>query len=831
MLRKLVMFILFLLLLWVNGQIQNGDDTAAEHVRSFFTLGNLEVSRDSRWSAVRKLYEHQSDTLLLFDRHKPDQVIATLIKLNQQFSFLSGNTLIASGNGKALWMDLSGLKQKEYNNIRQSGPLSGQNHFFLWSKNRELAVCDHQGKVCQTIKGVQKLIADKDKHLYAVRQLNDQSELVRITADKTIPLYVTASEISRMEMMPSGNQIVLTETEQGKSVKHITFVNTQSGQVIRHLPEINKDFDYVKVTEIQNGKAYLLDYQSRTQPEKDQVVDIWYGNDSNLKAKKYGTEDSHEYFFLDVGKQAVKPISTERFPVFASANNTDYLLAFDPQKDYNYSTRFPLLDLYAYHLSENSYFQIFEKAADIVLSPNGVFILGWDDRSSQWILFDFKSGNKTIINKQGLEKPVFDNNKLFIYFESRDGLYRYDIQKQKLSSFFGTRGKEVAIMSSDSYKVNNLLNIKVSNINSGKRFIIKAEDKGNRTSYTKYDGKEFREVIGPTEHRIREVRFSNDLTIAYTIEENYNVPPRIAVTDSKRHQKQVLYTGNSADRQAFDIKQDIIPYQNSRRTPLKGILYYPIGFDPSRKYPMIVHIYQIQSKDANVYNYPKDDGAGFNWRTLIKQGYFVFLPDVVFDDRGTGLSALDCVNSALDALDGFKSIDRKKIGLTGHSMGGYETNFIATHSKRFATYISSSGHSDIVRAYFSYSYDSYMPLLWQFENGQYKMKRSFFEDKALYFDNNPIHFVDRVNAPMLLWTGMKDENVRWDHTMEFYLGLKRSNKEVIALFYPAQEHILEKGSRAITDLNQRTMEWWDYFLKDKKDVEWINKQLKKRLSR
>ncbi|AZA87641.1 hypothetical protein EG349_12995 [Chryseobacterium shandongense] len=829
--RKLVMFILFFLLLWVNGQVLQRRDTIKGPERSFFTLGNLEVSADGRWSAVRKRYEHQSDTLLLFDRHKPGQVIATLVKLNQQFSFLSSNTLIASGNGKALWMDLSGLKQKEYDHIRQAGPLSGQDHFFLWSKNGELTVCDHQGKVRQTMKGVQKLITDKDKYLYAVRQWNDQSELVRITADKTVPLYVTASEFSRMEMMPSGNQIVLTENRQGKSARHITFVNTQSGQVIHHLPELKKDFDYVKVTEIQNGKAYLLDFQSRTQPVKDQVVDIWYGNDSNLKAKKYGTEDSHEYFLLDVGKQAVKPISAERFPVFASANNTDYLLAFDPQKDYNYSTRFPLLDLYVYHLSENSYFQIFEKAADVTLSPDGAFLLGWNDRSSQWMLFDFKSGNQTIINKQGLEKPVFDDNKLFIYFESRDGLYRYDIQKQKFNSFLSTRGKEVSIVSGDSYKVNDLFNIKVSNIDSGKRFLLKAEDKDNRTSYLKYDAKEFREVIGPTEHHIREVRFSNDLTVAYTIEENYNLPPRILVKDTKGSQKQVLYSGNSADRQAFNIKQDIIAYQNSQGTPLKGILYYPIGFNPARKYPMIVHIYQIQSKDANIYTYPKDEGAGFNWRTLIEQGYFVFLPDIVFDDRGTGLSALDCVNSALDALGGFKSIDRKKIGLNGHSMGGYETNFIATHSNRFSTYISSSGHGDIVRAYFSYSYDSYMPLLWQFENGQYKMKRSFFENKALYFDNNPIHFVDCVNAPMLLWTGMKDENVRWDHTMEFYLGLKRSNKEVIALFYPTQEHILEKGSRAITDLNQRTMEWWDYFLKDKKDVEWISKQLKKRLSR
>jgi dipeptidyl aminopeptidase/acylaminoacyl peptidase len=454
-----------------------------------------------------------------------------------------------------------------------------------------------------------------------------------------------------------------------------------------------------------------------------------------------------------------------------------------------------------------------------------------DSRSGQWILFDFKSKNQTTIERTDLDKPGFDENGLFIYFESKTGLYRYDIQKQRLDLFLITRGKEISIISANAYKVNDLFNIKVSSVNSAKRFLVKAENKDNRTSYLKYNGKELREIINPTENHIREVRFNSDMTVAYTIEENYNQPSRILVKDIKKPQKQVLYKENSADRLAFDIRQDIIPYQNSNGLPLKGILYYyPVGFDPTRKYPLIVHIYQIQSKDANVYTYPKDDSAGFNWRRLIEKGYFVYLPDIVFDSRGTGLSALDCLNSALDALNGFDAVDRKRIGLTGHSMGGYETNFIATHSDRFKTYISSSGHSDIVRAYFSYSYDSYLPLLWQFENGQYRMNRPFFEDQQLYFDNNPIYFADRVNAPVLLWTGLKDENVRWDHTMEFYLGLKRSDKEVVALFYPNQEHILEKGSKAIEDLNRRTLEWWDYFLKDKKNAEWINKQLKKRLS-
>src|SRR5690606_32843222 len=108
----------------------------------------------------------------------------------------------------------------------------------------------------------------------------------------------------------------------------------------------------------------------------------------------------------------------------------------------------------------------------------------------------------------------------------------------------------------------------------------------------------------------------------------------------------------------------------------------------------------------------------------LEKGYFVYLPDIVYGKKGTGLSALDCVHHALDALKEKTSIDNNKIGLIGHSHGGYETNFIATHSNRFATYISGAGTSDIVRSYFSYNYNFSNPFYFQYENGQYEMDNS-----------------------------------------------------------------------------------------------------------
>lgn len=62
--------------------------------------------------------------------------------------------------------------------------------------------------------------------------------------------------------------------------------------------------------------------------------------------------------------------------------------------------------------------------------------------------------------------------------------------------------------------------------------------------------------------------------------------------------------------------------------------------------------------------------------------------------------------------------------------------------------------------------------------------------------------------------------------MSFYIGLKRYNKKVIALFYPKQAHVFEKRSKESDDLNRRIIEWFDYFLKNNHEIPWIDRQIR-----
>jgi dipeptidyl aminopeptidase/acylaminoacyl peptidase len=312
------------------------------------------------------------------------------------------------------------------------------------------------------------------------------------------------------------------------------------------------------------------------------------------------------------------------------------------------------------------------------------------------------------------------------------------------------------------------------------------------------------------------------------VEEDYNLPPCLVCKETDE-QERILYQSNKVDRKVLSLRQEIISYTAGDGILLKGILYYPLNFTPGAKYPMVVHIYEEQRQSSNRYPFPSYyEELGFNIRLLIEGGYFVFLPDILIQGiKGPGVDALESVESALDAVSGNLLIDSNKIGLIGHSFGAYETDFIATHSKRFAAYVSGAGQSDLVWAYHSFNYNFKWPDYLRIEDNQHKMGVPFSGNRQLYFMNNPIYYADQVNAPVLLWSGLNDQNVTSDHTMAFYNALRRNNKEVIALYYKDQGHSIRQPLSQV-DLTSRILDWFDYFLKENTEIEWIRDGIRKK---
>lgn len=105
------------------------------------------------------------------------------------------------------------------------------------------------------------------------------------------------------------------------------------------------------------------------------------------------------------------------------------------------------------------------------------------------------------------------------------------------------------------------------------------------------------------------------------------------------------------------------------------------------------------------------------------------------------------------------------------------------------------------------------------------MKGSFVNQRQKYLDNNPIYAASNINAPMLLWAGTADTNVDPQESISIFNVLRKYRKHVVLLNYRNENHSLGKVP-AQKDLSIRILEWFDYHLYGKKDVDWINKQMK-----
>lgn len=815
---------------WMHccSQVRLTDDLAKNAVKSYFRMGDLGSSADGKWISLKKMYTNNSDTTLIFSGRHADSAPYTIVGPASYLKFFGANNVLVSGGGKAEMTDLSSLRTHRYQQVKGVGVLDSIGWFYLHRRDAILSVFDQYGAKVLELSDVEKVLTDEERFIYALQSVKQSKQIIMIGADCAPTYYACRNDVSRMELKPGADHLLLygyLRKDEAQDI-HLSLLDLHRRTTSEVFVGNFSHVEYVALKNIPGAKGYLIDVQVRHDQEND-GIDLWYGNDKNLKNKRHNYSIVHHYFVWNVEKENLVPVE-HVYDDGLVPIDLRYCLIAKPSPLFNYETRDPMIDLYVYDIAEQSYEKILTSVSQVVVSNPIDRVAGFDLQRGQWIIYSLNSRAYGLVEMKGLKKPLFDDRSDVVYFEGNGGLWAYDFGRKTVKPLETFQGADFSIKKYNSIKVNDFYDIRMSTIDRCKPILIEKRAITGATQYLLWAKNQIKAVTSAITHHISEIVYLPESNRMYTIEEHFNMPPTLMSYDHEFSLTCQRYNMGYHDAEAKDLRQEIIHYKNIDQRPLKGILYYPIDYERGKKYPMVVHIYQQQRNYFNHYTLPSPGGGGLDLRALLREGYFVYLPDIVFDARGSGVSALDCVNKSLDALGSFEGINFDKVGLMGHSMGGYETNFIATHSSRFSAYISGSGHSDIVRAYYSYSYDNYLPLYWQFENGQYAIGIPLVKNKNLYYSNNPIYFVENVSAPILIWTGRKDENVHWDQTMEFYVGLKRNNKDVIAIFYSDEGHILDGNSKQGLDLNQRVLDWWNYFLKDKKtNVQWIMRQMKR----
>lgn len=305
------------------------------------------------------------------------------------------------------------------------------------------------------------------------------------------------------------------------------------------------------------------------------------------------------------------------------------------------------------------------------------------------------------------------------------------------------------------------------------------------------------------------------------VEETYEQAPRLVFKKNASEKLKKLYQSNPQQANYNWGYNQTITYTNKKGQHLKGILYYPASYEKGKKYPMIVQIYEQQYYLKNRYFAPSlFNSDGINITNYVIDGYFVFLPDIVYEVGSPGDSAFDCVTAAVEEVLSLHVIDATKIGLTGHSFGGYETTYIIGKSKLFATAVAGAAQTDLVSCYLTVGEAYKRSEFWRFEDYSNRMGKMLFDDLNNYIYNSPIYNATNINAPVLLWTGDKDGVVAPKQSMELYLSLRRLGKKVALLRYKDEYHSVSDASKQV-DLTAKIADWFNYYLKEYPSAPWM----------
>lgn len=263
----------------------------------------------------------------------------------------------------------------------------------------------------------------------------------------------------------------------------------------------------------------------------------------------------------------------------------------------------------------------------------------------------------------------------------------------------------------------------------------------------------------------------------------------------------------------------LVDYEDQRGNELQATLTLPAGYEAGKKYPMIVYFYEKMSQRHHQFSQPVYDDRP-HMSTYASNGYLVLMPDIVYDVGYPGSSALDDVTAAAKKVVDLGYADPERIGLQGHSWGGYQTSFILTQTDMFATVVTGAPLTNLMsmnNILYKSSGSMNGPIL-QWSQG--RMADTPWDDPERWRSQSPIWWVPNITTPFLILHGTDDGAVDWNQGLELFTAARRMGKEVVLLSYPDEPHHLARKANQ-KDFQIRMKQWFDHYLMGEPAPEWM----------
>jgi dipeptidyl aminopeptidase/acylaminoacyl peptidase len=261
-------------------------------------------------------------------------------------------------------------------------------------------------------------------------------------------------------------------------------------------------------------------------------------------------------------------------------------------------------------------------------------------------------------------------------------------------------------------------------------------------------------------------------------------PPELFVRD---------LSGGGASRQLTHLNDDVVKDVDLRPVERMWVdgaggakidvfIVKPHGFDPSRKYPLILNVHggpQDQWRDAFRGDFQMYSGAGYVTAFANPHGSVGYGQDFTAEISGDwGGAVFEDLMKVTDALAKLPYVDVNRLGAMGWSFGGYMMDWFEGHTDRFKAIASMMGVYDL-RSMHGGTEELWFPQ-WDLKGRPW--------DSALYEKFSPSTAVKNFKTPALVITGERDYRVPYTQSLQFFTDLQEMKVPSRLIVYPNAGH-------------------------------------------
>lgn len=246
---------------------------------------------------------------------------------------------------------------------------------------------------------------------------------------------------------------------------------------------------------------------------------------------------------------------------------------------------------------------------------------------------------------------------------------------------------------------------------------------------------------------------------------------------------------------------------------VQGWLLGPLKVEPGKRYPMIVNVHGGPGAAASPRYVAPGELASPLIRELTQKGYFVFLPNPRGSfGQGQAFTRANMADfgggdwrdilAGVDAVEKVAPVDGQRLGLMGHSYGGFMTMWGVTHSKRFKAAVAGAGVANWISYYGQNGINQWMIPFFG---------ASAYDNPEVYRKASPIESIKQASTPTLIYVGERDVETPAAQSLEFWHGLRAMGVPSSLFIYDGEGHAFRKPEHQ-RDLQQRTIGWFEKYL-------------------